>query len=123
MREPWLMALQVPAMSSGAPSSSSTTESSVRAMFVPVSPSGTGYTLRRLIAAWWSATSRSRHDVARSVPAELGRASPAPRIGLVTVRGRRRGWGPGDRRGRGPVAWSDLESFHRREARPDGISM
>ena len=39
--EPWLMALHMVPMSS-APSSSDTTDSSVRAMFVPVSPSGTG---------------------------------------------------------------------------------
>ncbi len=36
------MALHVDAMSSAAPSSSITTDSRVRAMFVPVSPSGTG---------------------------------------------------------------------------------
>ena len=51
MSEPWLMALQVAPMSGGAWVSSSTTDSRVRAMFVPVSPSGTGYTLSRLILA------------------------------------------------------------------------
>ena len=43
MSEPWLMALQVASRSSsGAVSISATTASRVRAMFVPVSPSGTG---------------------------------------------------------------------------------
>ena len=41
MSEPWLMALQTAGMPS-APSSSATTDSTVSAMFVPVSPSGTG---------------------------------------------------------------------------------
>ena len=36
------MALQVAAMSPAVPSSSVTTDSTVRAMLVPVSPSGTG---------------------------------------------------------------------------------
>ena len=49
MRLPWLMALQVGSAPSSAFSSSATTASSVRAMLVPVSPSGTGYTLRRLM--------------------------------------------------------------------------
>ena len=53
MSEPWLMALQVVPMSS-TPSSSLTTDSRVRAMFVPVSPSGTGYTLSRLSFSWWA---------------------------------------------------------------------
>jgi len=47
MSEPWLMALHTAAMSS-TPSSSATTDSIVKAMLVPVSPSGTGYTLSRL---------------------------------------------------------------------------
>jgi hypothetical protein len=42
MSEPWLMAVHVDAMSGPAPSSSPTTDSRVRAMLVPVSPSGTG---------------------------------------------------------------------------------
>ena len=42
MSEPWETALQVDAMSSPAAATSSHTELSVRAMFVPVSPSGTG---------------------------------------------------------------------------------
>ena len=41
MSEPWLIALHTAAISAG-PSSSATTDSIVRAMFVPVSPSGTG---------------------------------------------------------------------------------
>ena len=49
--DPWLMASHVAASSSGADSISATTASSVRAMFVPVSPSGTGYTLSRLMPA------------------------------------------------------------------------
>jgi len=49
MRLPWLMASQVDSRFAGAPSSSATTASRVRAMLVPVSPSGTGYTLSRLI--------------------------------------------------------------------------
>ena len=52
--EPWLIALHVSSMASPAPSSSATTASRVRAMFVPVSPSGTGYTFRRLIPFWWA---------------------------------------------------------------------
>ena len=55
MSEPWLSALHVAAMSRRRRrSSSATTDSSVSAMFVPVSPSGTGYTLSRLIASWWA---------------------------------------------------------------------
>lgn len=42
IRLPWLMALQVGSSPWSAPSSSATTASSVRAMLVPVSPSGTG---------------------------------------------------------------------------------
>ena len=57
--EPWLNALHVATMSSPAVPTSATTDSSVSAMFVPVSPSGTGYTLSRLMASWW-ARSRSR---------------------------------------------------------------
>ena len=34
-------------------SSSPTTDSRVRAMLVPVSPSGTGYTLSALSSSWW----------------------------------------------------------------------
>ncbi len=57
MSEPWLMALQVAAMSSAStPSSDSQTEASVSAMLVPVSPSGTGYTLSRLIGSRWAAS-------------------------------------------------------------------
>ena len=40
--EPWLMASHVGSSSPGAASISATTASSVRAMLVPVSPSGTG---------------------------------------------------------------------------------
>ncbi len=40
--DPWLTALHVEAMSSPAPSSSDSTDSTVSAMLVPVSPSGTG---------------------------------------------------------------------------------
>ena len=40
--EPWLTALQVGAIAGSASSSSVITDSSVRAMLVPVSPSGTG---------------------------------------------------------------------------------
>ena len=40
--EPWLMASHVGTSSPAAASISSTTASSVRDMFVPVSPSGTG---------------------------------------------------------------------------------
>ena len=42
IRLPWLMALQVGSSPWSAPSSSATTASSVRAILVPVSPSGTG---------------------------------------------------------------------------------
>ena len=64
--EPWLMASHVGASSAGAPSSSATTASSVRAMLVPVSPSGTGYTLSRLMPAWWArTTSRNVVTVSR----------------------------------------------------------
>ena len=54
MSEPWLTAWQVEAKVSVAPSSSATTASSVRDILVPVSPSGTGYTLRRLMPAAWA---------------------------------------------------------------------
>ncbi len=50
--DPWAIASQT----SGIPSaeeSSWTTDSSVSVMFVPVSPSGTGYTFRRFSASWW----------------------------------------------------------------------
>ncbi len=54
MSEPWPMALQTRGRPepAGTPSSSVTTASSVRAMLVPVSPSGTGYTFRRLMSPW-----------------------------------------------------------------------
>ncbi len=42
MSEPWLMAWQTAGRSPSAPASSSHTAPSVSAMFVPVSPSGTG---------------------------------------------------------------------------------
>ncbi len=43
MREPWAMARQVASRSGASrPDSSSVTDSRVRAMLVPVSPSGTG---------------------------------------------------------------------------------
>ena len=51
MSEPWLIALHVAAMSPPAVAISATTDSRVSAMLVPVSPSGTGYTLRRLMAS------------------------------------------------------------------------
>ena len=51
MREPWRTALHTAGMPS-APSNSFTTDSRVRAMLVPMSPSGTGYTLSRLMASW-----------------------------------------------------------------------
>ena len=57
--EPWLIALHTAARSSPAVSSSSATAASVSAMLVPVSPSGTGYTLSLLIPALW-ASSASR---------------------------------------------------------------
>ncbi len=47
--EPWAMAAHTPSRLSVAPASSSTTEPMVSAMLVPVSPSGTGYTLRSLM--------------------------------------------------------------------------
>ena len=50
MREPWEMAEQTAFRSFGSiPSSSSRTDPIVNVMLVPVSPSGTGYTLSRLI--------------------------------------------------------------------------
>ena len=63
MRDPWAMALQVVAMSgspaSVSPASSAVTDSRVSAMLVPVSPSGTGKTLSRLMTCWWArSTSR-----------------------------------------------------------------
>ncbi len=51
MSEPWLMALHTEVRSSPVASSDSTTDTSVSDMLVPVSPSGTGYTLRRLIGS------------------------------------------------------------------------
>ena len=54
INDPWAMASQVPPMSADAPSSSFTTASKVRAMLVPVSPSGTGYTFRRLMPSMWA---------------------------------------------------------------------
>ena len=54
MSEPWAMALHTDAISGSAPSSSSTTERRVSDMLVPVSPSGTGYTLRLFTASRWS---------------------------------------------------------------------
>ena len=62
MSEPWAIALQIDAMSVSAPSSSSTTDRSVSDMLVPVSPSGTGYTLRLFTASRWS-TRASRNTV------------------------------------------------------------
>ena len=79
MSEPWLMALHVAAMSAAACVSSSTTDSSVSAMFVPVSPSGTGYTLSRLILARWSAAS------AAAYPAMTARRSSAERASRVGI--------------------------------------
>ncbi len=55
MSEPCEMALQTAARSGPAVLSSSCTDCRVSAMFVPVSPSGTGYTLRRLMPARWAA--------------------------------------------------------------------
>ena len=53
MSEPWAMALHTAAISSpSTPATASATERSVRVMLVPVSPSGTGYTLSRLMASW-----------------------------------------------------------------------
>ena len=43
-------------MSGAASSISATTDERVSAMLVPVSPSGTGYTLRRLIDSRWDAS-------------------------------------------------------------------
>src|ERR1019366_10426928 len=75
MSEPWATALQTVTLCSALPGSPSidgegsevsspskpsraasaaTTDSRVRAMFVPVSPSGTGYTFKALSASWWS---------------------------------------------------------------------
>lgn len=68
IRLPWLIVLLVDTKSSGALSNSATTASSVRAMFVPVSPSGTGYTFSRLIAgAWAFIVSRNVTTVLRKV--------------------------------------------------------
>ena len=53
MSDPWAIARHTEAMSS-APFTLLTTDSSVSAMLVPVSPSGTGYTFSRLIASWWA---------------------------------------------------------------------
>ena len=58
MREPWVIALAMSSMvaSAGRASTSRTTVPSVRDMFVPVSPSGTGKTLSLLISSALSAT-------------------------------------------------------------------
>ena len=65
MSEPWATApITAPRSSAGASSSSSaeTAAWAVMDMFVPVSPSGTGNTLRRLSASRWS-TSASRKPI------------------------------------------------------------
>ncbi len=50
MSDPWMTAWQVaPRSGDSRAAISLVTESMVRAMLVPVSPSGTGYTLRRLM--------------------------------------------------------------------------
>ena len=51
MSDPWLIAVQTSARLSPAASTSSHTDPSVSDMLVPVSPSGTGYTLSRLIGS------------------------------------------------------------------------
>ena len=49
MSAPWEMARQISARPAPARRSSSLTAASVKAMLVPVSPSGTGYTFSRSI--------------------------------------------------------------------------
>ncbi len=54
MSDPCTMASQVaPNPGSARASSSVVTDSTVSAMLVPVSPSGTGKTLSRLMSSWW----------------------------------------------------------------------
>ena len=72
INDPWAMASHVPPMSTAAPSSSFTTASRVRAMLVPVSPSGTGYTFRRLMPSMWA------RSVVRNV-IRVSRRASAPR--------------------------------------------
>ncbi len=82
------MASHVAARSGGAASTSATTVSSVRAMFVPVSPSGTGYTLSRLMLTSWSrTTSRKVVTVSRRVPTEK-RSSGRSSVGITPLYGR-----------------------------------
>ena len=52
MSKPCAMAWQTSGMARADPSSW-TTDSTVSVMFVPVSPSGTGYTFSRFRASWW----------------------------------------------------------------------
>ncbi len=108
MSEPWATALQVAAMSGRRrrrrrpprPPSPA-----VRAMLVPVSPSGTGYTFSRLMASWCrTARRRRRRHAAKSPAPEVGRGSssagnptdggsPARGPGHVTPCGAVRGQG------------------------------
>ncbi len=76
--DPWLMASHVGSSAWSAFSSSVTTASRVRDMFVPVSPSGTGYTLSKLIPAAW------RFMVSRKVITVSRRAS-APKISRTGI--------------------------------------
>ena len=79
MSDPWATALQTDAMSTAATAATaSETDRRVRVMFVPVSPSGTGYTLRRLIASWCA--SRASPNAAMARP-----SSAAPRRSSVVV--------------------------------------
>jgi hypothetical protein len=57
--DPWLIALHTEARSSPAASSASHTAMRVSDMLVPVSPSGTGYTLSRLMGSRWAASASS----------------------------------------------------------------
>ena len=85
--EPWLIASHVGSSSPGAASISATTASSVRAMFVPVSPSGTGYTLSRLMASWWARiVSRNVVTVSRRAATE-NRSSGRSSVGTATLYG------------------------------------
>ena len=75
--EPWATAWQTSAMSSAVPSSW-TTDSRVRVMFVPVSPSGTGYTLSRFSSSWWE----RRASRNRVIACRRSRAASRSRVAI-----------------------------------------
>ena len=83
MSEPWRIASHTSCIPEPSPGSSPTTDSSVRAMFVPVSPSGTGYTLRRLSSSWWLRSTSRYVDTTRR-RSDGASACRTPTAGMVS---------------------------------------